>query len=69
MPDDLRISAEELKRRTSTGEEFAIVDVRNPHAGAEAADMASSAIHVALDDFDQELPHIPKGRPIVAYCT
>lgn len=69
MPDDLRISADELKRRMATGEQFTVIDVRNPHAWAEAADMASGAIRVALDDVDQELPRIPKDKPIVAYCT
>ena len=69
MPDDLRISADELKRRMATGEQFTVVDVRNPHAWAESADTASGAIRVALDNVDQELPRIPKDKPIVAYCT
>jgi len=69
MPDDLRISADELKRRMATGEQFTVVDVRNPHAWAESADTASGAIRVALDNVDQELPRIPTDKPIVAYCT
>jgi len=69
MPDDLRISADELKRRMATGEQFTVIDVRNPHAWAESADTASGAIRVALDNVDQELPRIPKDKPIVAYCT
>jgi rhodanese-related sulfurtransferase len=69
MPDDLRISTDELKRRIATGEQFTVIDVRNPQAWAEAADMASGAIRVALDDADQELPRIPTDKPIVAYCT
>jgi rhodanese-related sulfurtransferase len=69
MPDDLRISTDELKRRIATGEQFTVIDVRNPQAWAEAADMASGAIRVALDDADQELPRIPRDKPIVAYCT
>ena len=69
MPDSLRISADELKRRMATGEKFTIIDVRNPHAWAEAADMASGAIRVALDSADQELPGILKDKPIVTYCT
>jgi rhodanese-related sulfurtransferase len=69
MPDDLRISADELKRRMATGEQFTVIDVRNPRAWAEAADTASGAIRVALDDADQKLPRIPRDKPIVAYCT
>jgi rhodanese-related sulfurtransferase len=69
MPDDLRISADELKRRMATGEQFTVIDVRNPQAWANATDMASGAVRVALDDVDQELPRIPRDKPIVAYCT
>jgi rhodanese-related sulfurtransferase len=69
MPDDLRINSDELKRRMAAGEQFTVIDVRNPHAWAEAADMASGAIRVALDSADQELPRIPRDKPIVTYCT
>lgn len=69
MPDDLRISADELRRRMEAGEEFTIIDVRNPHAWAEATDMAAGAIRVALDDADQAIGRIPRNKPIVTYCT
>jgi rhodanese-related sulfurtransferase len=69
MPDDLRISADELRRRMEAGEEFTIVDVRNPHAWAEATDMAAGAIRVALDDADEAIGRIPRNKPIVTYCT
>jgi rhodanese-related sulfurtransferase len=69
MADDLRISAEELRRRMQDGEEFTIIDVRNPHAWAEAPDMAAGAIRVALDDADQAMGRIPHNKPIVTYCT
>jgi rhodanese-related sulfurtransferase len=51
------------------GEEFTIIDVRNPHAWAEAPDMAAGAIRVALDDADQAMGRIPHNKPIVTYCT
>jgi rhodanese-related sulfurtransferase len=51
------------------GEDFTIIDVRNPNAWAEATDMASGAIRIALDDADKAIPQIPRDRPIVAYCT
>ena len=69
MSDDLRISAEELRRRMQVGEEFTVVDVRNPHAWADARDMAAGAVRLTVDDFDRELPNIPRDKPIVAYCT
>ncbi len=69
MADDLRISADELRRRMEAGEEFTIIDVRNPHAWAEATDMAAGAIRVALDDADQAIGRILRNKPIVTYCT
>ena len=67
--DDLRISADELSRRMQAGEEFTIVDARNPHAWAAATDMAASAIRVAPNDADQAIGRIPRNKPIVTYCT
>ncbi len=69
MSDDLRISADELKRRMEAGEDFTIFDVRNPHAWAEARDKAAGAIRVSMDDADEVLPRLPRAKPIVAYCT
>ena len=69
MPDDLRISADELRRRVQAGEEFTIIDTRNPHAWAEAPDMAAGAIRVTLDDAEEVIGRIPRNKPIVAYCT
>ena len=69
MSDDLRISADEMKRRMGAGQEFTIVDVRNAHAWAEARDKAAGAIRLALDDADASLPRLPRDKPIVTYCT
>ena len=69
MAGDLRISAGELRRRMEAGEEFTILDVRNPRAWAEATDMAAGAIRVALDDADEAIGRIPRNKPIVTYCT
>lgn len=69
MADDLRINAEELRRRMEAGEEFTIIDVRNPRAWAEATDMAAGAIRVTLDDGEEAVGRIPRNKPIVTYCT
>lgn len=66
---DLRITADELKKRMSAGEEFTILDARSPQAWAEATDKARGAIRVDLHAGDQALPSFPKNKPIVAYCT
>ena len=69
MPDDLTITAEELRRRMEAGEQFTIIDVRNSQAWAEATDMAAGAIRVSLDNLAQALPSIPRDKPVVTYCT
>ena len=44
MPEAARISAEELKRRIDSGEDFTIIDVRNPTAWAQSDTMMPGAI-------------------------
>ncbi len=69
MADAPRITVEELKRRMDAGEEFTIIDTRNPKAWAETDTVIPEAIRVPLDNLEENLPRIPKSRPAVAYCT
>jgi rhodanese-related sulfurtransferase len=69
MADAPRITVAQLKRRMNAGEDFTIIDVRNPRAWAESDTVIPEAIRVPLDDLEQNLPRIPKSRPVVAYCT
>lgn len=69
MADDLRITVDELKRRMEAGEDFILIDSRNPQAWAESDSMLPEAMRVPLDNLEQNLPRIPKNKPVVAYCT
>jgi len=69
MADALRITVDELKRRMEAGEDFVLIDVRNPQAWAESDSMLPEAIRIPLDKLEESLPRIPKNRPVVAYCT
>jgi len=69
MADALRITVDDLKRRMEAGEDFALIDVRNPQAWAESNSMLPEAIRVPPDKLEENLPRIPKNRPVVAYCT
>jgi len=69
MADAPRITVEELKRRMDTGEDFTVIDVRNPEVWAETDTAIPEAIRVPLDKLGESLPRIPKIRPVVAYCT
>jgi rhodanese-related sulfurtransferase len=69
MTNAPRITVEDLKKRMDAGEDFTIVDVRNPTAWAESDTAIPEAIRVPLEELEQNLPRIPKNRPVVAYCT
>ena len=69
MADAPRITVEELKRRMEAGEDFTVIDVRNPQAWAESDTQIPEAIRLPSDELDENLPRIPKDRPVVAYCT
>jgi sulfur-carrier protein adenylyltransferase/sulfurtransferase len=69
MADAPRITAEELKRRLDSGEDFTIVDVRNPQAWAESDTKVPGAIRVPMDEWEKNLPRISKNHPVVTYCT
>ncbi len=69
MSDALRISIEELRRRMDAGQDFTLIDSRNPHAWVESHEKLPAAIRVPADALDQHLSEIPKDKPIVIYCT
>lgn len=52
----------------NAGEDFTIIDSRNPQSWAEARDMASGAVRVDAHS-QAALPELPRARPIVIYCT
>ena len=62
MADAPRITVEELKRRMDAGEDFTVIDVRNPKAWAETDTAIPEAIRVSLDNFEKNLPRIPKTQ-------
>lgn len=69
MPNDLRITVGELKRRMDAGEDFTLIDVRNPTVWAESDTMMPDAIRVPANKLEENLPRIARSRSIVAYCT
>jgi rhodanese-related sulfurtransferase len=64
-----RITAAEIMDRMARGERFVFLDARNPKAWAQADDTLPGAIRVEADRVRDHLGEIPRGRPIVAYCT
>ena len=64
-----RISAEDAKARLARGEPIVFLDSRNPKAWTESDVKLPGAIRVEADRVRDHLSEIPRGRPIVAYCT
>ena len=69
MPQDLRITVDELRKRMEVGEDFTVIDTRNPQAWGQSSEKLPDAIRVPLDALDESLSRIPKNKPVVAYCT
>lgn len=69
MADAPRITPDELNRRMAAGEEFTLIDARNPEAWAQSDAMLPRAIRIPADKLEENLDRIPKEKPVVAYCT
>ncbi len=69
MADDLRIMPEELWMRMQAGENFTLLDARNPQAWAESNEVLPNALRVTASELEDKLPRIPKDKPALAYCT
>ena len=61
-----RISVAELHERLAKNE-VTLIDVRDADAYLEAH--IPGAMHIPLARIDGEIPYLPKGKPIVTYCT
>ncbi len=69
MSDDLRISVDDLRRRMNAGEQFVFIDTRNPQAWAESDVKLPGALRIPVGEVEKHLAEIPRGRPIITYCT
>jgi hypothetical protein len=61
-----RISVATLKEKIDRGE-VVVMDVRD--IDSYTASHIAGAIHIPVSYVDPELPYLPRGKPIVAYCT
>ena len=68
-PICLRITVDEVRKRMEAGEDFVLIDTRNPQAWSQSDVKLPEAIRLPLDSLDENLSKIPKDKPVVAYCT
>ena len=69
MPDSLRITVDEVRKRMEAGEDFVLIDTRNPQAWSQSDVKLPEAIRLPLENLDENLSKIPNAKPVVAYCT
>ena len=53
MPDNLRITVDEVRKRMGAGEQFAFIDTRNPQAWAESDVKLPGAIRLPVDKLEE----------------
>ncbi len=61
-----RIGIDDVKRRLK---ELVIVDARSATSLARDPSEAPGAIHVPIKELDKRVKLLPRGRPVVTYCT
>jgi len=64
-----RISVDEAKRRFDAGDGTVFLDTRAPDAWNKSDVQIPGAIRVDPHEVEQHLGEIPRGRPIITYCT
>jgi hypothetical protein len=61
-----RISVPALREKMDRGE-VVVMDVRD--IDSYTAAHIAGAMHIPVSYIESELPYLPRGKPIVAYCT
>ncbi len=69
LTDSLRITIDQLRKRMDAGEDFTLLDTRNPQAWAQSDAKLPKALRITLDNFEGHLNELPKDKPVIAYCT
>ena len=64
-----RITVDELQERMDRGEQFTILDNRNPKAWSGAQTKLPGALRVPADEIEKHLDEFPRDRVIITYCT
>ncbi len=64
-----RITIEELKLKLDKGEDFQLLDVRNPTAWAGSDVKVPGSVRIAMAEFDFRSDELDPVKEVVAYCT
>jgi hypothetical protein len=64
MPDNLRITVDEVRKRMEAGEDFVLIDTRNPQARSQSDVKLPEAIRLPLDNLTKIFPRFPRTSPL-----
>lgn len=64
-----RWTIHEVKERMDRGERLVLLDTRGATSWGQATTRLPGAIRMAADEVGQRLGEIPRGGPIITYCT
>ena len=64
-----RITVVEVKAAMDQERAPVFVDARSADSWAKSAEQIPSSVRVPPDEAEARLATIPRGRPVVAYCT
>ena len=64
-----RITVEEVKSAMDQEHAPVFVDARSPDSWAKSAEQIPNSVRVPPDEAAARVADIPRGRPVVTYCT
>jgi rhodanese-related sulfurtransferase len=64
-----RITVDEVKTAMDQERAPVFVDARSPESWAKSGEQIPSSVRVPPDEAPSRLGDVPRGRPIVTYCT
>lgn len=67
--DPERIEAGEVKARIERGEPLVMIDSRSSSSWLSSSVKIKGALRIAEEEVEERLKELPRGRPIVIYCT
>ncbi len=67
--DPERIEAGEVEDRIERGEQVFLIDSRSSSSWSNSAAKIKGALRIPEEEVEDRLKELPKGRPLVIYCT
>jgi len=63
------LSPSQAKELLDRGDAVVFVDARNPVAWGSSTVKLPGAVRVPIDEVDEHLSDVPRGRTAITYCT